>query len=164
MKVVSDSSVLISLSSINRLYLLEDKFGKIYIPWAVWREVVETGKGELGSEEVKNANWIETVNVAGNNLIIALNEIIDLGESEAIALALQIGASVILIDEKDARLIAIKYKLSPLGTVGILIWAKENGKIDNLKDDLDRLIFDGDFRISQEIYRYAIEKVGEIDN
>ena len=143
---------------------MKGKFGKIYIPQAVWTEVVEAGEGEPGSEEVRNADWIEIAEATDNNLIIALKETIDLGESEAIALALQIGASVILIDEKDARLIAIKYKLNPLGTVGILIWAKENGKINNLKDELDRLIFEGDFRISKEIYRYALEKVGEIEN
>ncbi|MBC8185174.1 DUF3368 domain-containing protein [candidate division KSB1 bacterium] len=161
MKVVSNSSVLISLSSINRLELLKDKFGEIQIPQAVWTEVVVAGEGEPGSIEVKNADWIEIVNVSDKNLVVALNEILDLGESEAIALALEIGTNVILIDEKDARLIATKYQLNPLGTVGILIWAKKNGKFNNLKEELDRLIIEGDFRISHQVYQYALEKVGE---
>jgi len=161
LKVVSNSSVLISLSSINRLELLKDKFGKIQVPQAVWTEVVGAGKGESGSIEVKNADWIEKVNVNDKNLVVALNEILDLGESEAIALALQLETNVVLIDEKDARLIAVKYQLNPLGTVGILIWAKKNRKLNNLKNELDRLISEGDFRISQKVYQYALEIAGE---
>ena len=59
MKAVSNSSVLISLSLIGRLELLRDKFGKIYIPKAVWKEVVVDSEGEPGSEEVRKANWMK---------------------------------------------------------------------------------------------------------
>jgi uncharacterized protein len=163
LKVVSNSSVLISLSTINKLELLKEKFGIIQVPQAVWTEVVVAGEGEPGSIEIRNADWIEKHNVSDKNLVIALNEILDLGESEAIALALETGTNVILMDEKDARLISMQYQLHPLGTVGILIWAKENGKLDNLKDELDRLIVEGDFRISQKVYQYALEKVGEME-
>jgi len=88
-KAVSNSSVLISLSLIGRLELLRDKFGKIYIPKAIWKEVVVDGEGEPGSEEVRKANWIEVVEATNKNIIGALNEMVDAGESETIALALQ---------------------------------------------------------------------------
>jgi predicted nucleic acid-binding protein len=48
-----------------------------------------------------------------------------------------------------------------LGTVGILIWAKQNGLIPNLKEQLDALQSIGNFRVSNLIYQEAIKKVGE---
>ncbi len=66
-----------------------------------------------------------------------------------------------MIDEKDARMIAEKYRLHSLGTIGILIWAKKCGKLNNLKLELNQLISKGDFRISSEVYKLALKKVGE---
>jgi len=51
--------------------------------------------------------------------------------------------------------------LPVLGTVGILIWAKQNGLILNLREQLDSLQFVGKFRLSNLIYQEAIKKVGE---
>ncbi len=94
MKVVANSSILISLSSINRLSLLKEKFNEIYIPEAVWEEVVETGKGETGFEEVRRANWIKKQTVIDHNLVSALNENLDLGESEAISPGIQLKSNI----------------------------------------------------------------------
>lgn len=161
MKIVSNSSILISLSSINRLYLLKEKFDEIYIPEAVWEEVVEMGKGETGSKEVRSADWIIKEKVTDENLVSALNENLDLGESEAISLAIQLNSNIILLDEKEARVMAAKYKLKPLGTVGVLIWARKKNIIKNLKLELDKLIREGGFRIASEIYEKALAEVGE---
>jgi len=161
LKVVSNSSVLIALSSIQRLALLGDNFKKIYIPEAVWDEVVIKGIGKSGSEEIKKASWIEIRKITNKDLVVALNEFLDLGEAEAISLAIEIGADIVLIDEKDARLIAAKYNLNPLGTVGILIRAKKKEKITQLKSELDKLISEGNFRISPDIYHRALVEAGE---
>jgi len=161
LKVVSNSSILISLSSIKKLSLLKKEFAKIYIPEAVWKEVVEEGKGQIGAEEVEKSNWIRTVKVKDQNLVSALNESLDLGESEAIALALQLSGDIILLDEKEARMMAAKYGLKPLGTIGILILAKKKKRINSLKIELDKLINESGFRISPEIYKKVLEEVGE---
>ena len=161
MKIVSNSSVLISLSSIGRLSILKNNFEKIFIPHAVWDEVVIHGKGEPGAGKVRNANWIEIKKVKNTNLISALNETLDLGEAEAIALSLELSADLILLDEKDARLISVKYGIKPLGTVGILIREKRKGRIVSLRKELDRLINEGNFRISTDIYNLALKEVGE---
>jgi len=70
-------------------------------------------------------------------------------------------ADIILLDEKEARVMAAKYDLKPLGTIGILILAKKKKKINSLKIELDKLINEGGFRISHEIYKKALEEVGE---
>jgi uncharacterized protein len=161
LKVVANSSVLIALSSIQRLTLLSDDFVKVYIPEAVWDEVVNKGIGKSGSEEIKNASWVEIRKITNKDLVTALNEFLDLGEAEAISLAIEMAADIVLLDEKDARLIAVKYNLMPLGSVGILIRAKKQGKITGLKIELDKLISDGNFRISPEIYNRVLTEVGE---
>jgi len=141
--------------------LLEEKFKRVFIPEAVWQEVVESGEGEPGAEAVQNAAWVEVMEVGNKNLVKALQEFVDSGESEAIALALEIKADLILMDEKEARVLARKYGLNVMGTVGNLVWAKKAGRIKTLKDILDDLITLGNFRISNAIYRHALKEAGE---
>ena len=60
-EAISDSSTLIHLAGIGRLELLKEFYGKILIAPAVWREVVEEGKGRTGAEGVEEARrlgWI----------------------------------------------------------------------------------------------------------
>ncbi|MFM7369842.1 MAG: DUF3368 domain-containing protein, partial [Sphaerospermopsis kisseleviana] len=70
-------------------------------------------------------------------------------------------AQAILLDEKNARRVAKRMNLPTLGTVGILIWAKQNGLISNLKEQLDALQTIGKFRLSYLIYQEALRKVDE---
>jgi len=62
------------------------------------------------------------------------------GESEVIALAVEKRANLVLLDESDARRTADLYGLSKTGIIGLLIRAKQEGHIDSLKTDLDRLL------------------------
>ena len=86
---------------------------------------------------------------------------LDDGEVAAIALAYEIQADVVLIDEQDARQAAQQLGLRVLGTVGILTWAKQNGKLSSLRAALDELREKGKFRISQKLYERALNEVGE---
>lgn len=64
MKAVSNSSVLIALSSIGQLSLLRHRFPQgVLIPEAVWREVVEAGADRPGAQEVRAAEWIQRCRV-----------------------------------------------------------------------------------------------------
>lgn len=85
-KIISNASPLIALSNISQLELLEKLFQKIIIPKAVYQEVVEEGKGRIGSEEVKKAidKWIEVKEVKNSNEVKTLRAILDYGESEVI--------------------------------------------------------------------------------
>jgi len=86
---------------------------------------------------------------------------LDEGEAESIALAHEVRADVVLLDERDARHAAIRMGLNVLGTVGILLWGKQAGKIMNLRDVLDALRFQGKFRISQRLYEQVLLEAGE---
>lgn len=162
MKAVSNSSVLIALSSIGQLELIKQRFPDgVMIPQAVWKEVVETGKGRNGAEEVAKASWLTISTVSNTSSISLLRLELDEGESEAISLFLEQPAQAILLDEKNARRVAKRMKLPVLGTVGILIWAKQNRLIPNLKEQLDALQLVGKFRLSTLIYQESLKKVGE---
>lgn len=162
MKVVSNTSVLIGLSSIGLLQLLRDRFPEgILIPEAVWREVVVEGGDRPGAQDVSEANWIEVHKVNDDRIVRLLRAELDEGEAEAIALALEQNAKLVLLDERDGRQAAMKMDLSVLGTIGILIWARKAGKIENLREHLDALHSRGKFRFSNNLYERALREGGE---
>lgn len=158
---MSNSSILIALSTIGQLSLLNHRFPDgILVPQAVWREVVETGN-RPGAQEVASALWVTVYEVTNKPLISLLRLELDEGEAEAIALSCEQPAETILLDEKNARRIAQRLSLVVLGTVGILIWAKRAGLIPNLKEQLDALQSQGKFRLSKLVYQQALDVVGE---
>ena len=163
MKVVSNASVLIGLSSIGKLFLVRERFPQgIWIPEAVRREVIDEGGARPGAREISGSKWIRVQKVEDKRIVGLLLAELDKGEAEAIALAHEVGAGIILLDERDARRAAKRTNLRVLGTIGVLIWAKKVGKVESLKEQLDALRDHGNFRFSQTIYESALQEVGEI--
>ncbi|MDM3846615.1 MAG: DUF3368 domain-containing protein [Aphanizomenon gracile PMC644.10] len=109
---------------------------------------------------------MEVVTVDNQQVVRELQQSfkLDLGESEAIALAEEISASQLLINERAARKVAMARKLPLIGTVGILLLAKRRGLLDSVKDVLDEMQAQG-MRISDRLYvqvlTLAQEKDGE---
>ena len=162
MRAVTNSSVLISLASIGQLSLLSYRFPDgIFVASAVWKEVVKTGLGQPGADEVASASWIDRYDVRDRDFVSLLCAELDEGEAETIALARQENIPVVLLDEKDARQVARRLNLQVLGTVGLLIWGKRAGHISSLRHSLDILRTQGGFRLSQSLYEEALKAVGE---
>ncbi len=86
---------------------------------------------------------------------------LDAGEAEAIVLAKEINADVIFLDERDAIKKAKFLDLKILGTIGILIKAKQSGEIQSLEKVLNDLRFQAHFRISDLLFRRALAAVEE---
>lgn len=103
MIVVSNSGPLISLARIGHFYLLYELYDELYLPTAVREEVVNFGAGRPGVVEVENAQWIRVVNISDRQAVDRLRENLDLGESEAIVLAMELQADWLLIDEARGR-------------------------------------------------------------
>ncbi|MHC5862911.1 DUF3368 domain-containing protein, partial [Nostoc sp.] len=112
---------------------------------------------------VKAALWLEVLSISNNQLIeqLQLETDLDLGECSAIILAEELKADQLLIDEKAGRKVAISRGLPIIGLVGVIILAKEQGLIDNVKNILDDLMSKGT-RISPKIYDYALITAREI--
>jgi predicted nucleic acid-binding protein len=164
MIIVSDTTPISELAKVDHLDLLPKLFGKVVIPQGVFDEL-QVGE-HPAAKLVHDLSWLEVVTVNNQQLVRELQQSfkLDLGESEAIALAEEIRASQLLIDERAARKVAMARKLPLIGTVGILLLAKRRGLLDSVKDVLDEMKAQG-MRISDRLYvqvlTLAQEKDGE---
>jgi uncharacterized protein len=159
--VVSDASPLISLSAVGHLELLHQLFGEIAIPPAVLDEITRAGPGRPGSIEVQTASWIVSHTLEKDFLPRALEGELDRGEAEAIALAVELRADLLLMDERRGRRVAARFELKALGILGILVDAKRKGLLTKVEPVLDDLLTRAGFRISPALYRRALEEAGE---
>lgn len=134
--VISDAGPIFSLAVINRLNLLDVFFDEIHIPNAVWEEISQdqtTSHFKLVSNFFKD----KIVKIKGNN---HLTFVMDYGESEAIILYQELDANFLLIDDKKARTYAENLGINCIGTLGILITAKEKGIIEALKPMFEQFL------------------------
>lgn len=161
MRVVSNSSALINLARIGKLTLLRELFGVLIVPDAVWQEVVVEGAGQPGADEIGSADWIQRQPVMNMQLVQALQQDLDGGEAEAIALALEIGAEMLLMDEKLGRETARHLGLRYIGLIGTLVMAKRKGLIGAVKPHLDMLRDIAGFRVDAALYAHVLKDQNE---
>jgi predicted nucleic acid-binding protein len=158
--VVADAGPLIALAAIGQFDLLHLLYGQLHIPSAVRDEVIASGKGRPGERAVRSADWIRTVEVDDTTAVQHRTQRRDAGESEAIVLAIQLGADLLLMDEARGRRVAEGRGLNRTGTIGTLIAAKKQGLVISLTPIPDELIAAG-FRMSEDLYRTARALSGE---
>jgi len=101
MTIVSNASPLINLARIGLFDLLHKLYGVVFIPPAVWHEIVVQGAGQVGAREVQTADWITRQSIANELLAQALQQELDAGEAEAIVLALETRAELLVMDERN---------------------------------------------------------------
>ncbi|MBC6424078.1 MAG: DUF3368 domain-containing protein [Hormoscilla sp. SP12CHS1] len=161
MIVISDTSPINNLAAINRLDLLQQLYGTVFIPDAVYRELTEPSFPVAGSTEVQTLDWIETRAVTNRTLVDSLSDELDIGEAEAIALAIEIQAEQLLIDERRGRLVVARLNLRYTGILGILVEAKSQGLIAQVKPLLDALIDQAGFWVAEPLYNSVLRLVDE---
>ena len=154
-RVAVDSSCLIGLAQIEIFGLLKKVFAEIYIPRAVYEEVVINGRGEAGSGETESAlkdGWISMRTVNDQIAVSALTTNLGKGESEVIILCKESGFDYALIDERMAREKAALMGINTMGVLGVMDLAIEMGfAIDKKK--LVKQLRKAGFRISDKLYR-----------
>lgn len=155
-EVVSNTGPLIALASIYQFELLQKLFGTISIPKAVRTEVLD----ETTLTAVNMADWILVRTAQDKIAVQLLNGELDTGESEAIVLARELNADLLLIDERAARRKAAALDLSTIGTLGVLLMAKNQGLIPVLKPLIEQLNQSG-FHMSDELYAQVLNSAGE---
>lgn len=164
MIVVSDTSPITNLAAIGQLDLLRQLYTTIVIPVAVYNEMVAVARLVPGAVEVQTLSWIQTQTVANVQSVIDIQisqDDIDRGEAEAIILALELKADLLLMDERRGRALAANYGLSVTGLLGVLLQAKRNGFIPAVKPVMDQLIEEADFRISNQLYTIVLQTASE---
>ena len=159
MTVVSNTSPLIALSAIGRIDILHTLYDIISIPEAVFDEI--TRDDLPGCEEVNSLNWIRRNAVENKDEVASLTLEIDHGEAEAIALAHELKADLLLIDERKGKLVADRLSLRNIGVLGVLIEAKQKGQIETVRPLLDDLIIKAGFWFDKNTYNLVLRKTGE---
>lgn len=158
-RVVSNTTPLIALSVIGHLDVLRALYTEILIPPAVHAEIMAGRIKHAGAIELNHAPWIRVVSLKDTRRASLLVDL-DRGEAEAIALALELDASLLLVDERLARRYAQRVGLSISGTLGVLLKAKERGFIAELRPLIQRLL-EGRIYLGEDIVRKALSLAGE---
>jgi len=152
--IIGDSSALVALSIMDKLDLLESIFGEIYVPQAVYDEVTISYKPQ--SVKLKNFLANKIVNVEVTISQMGLGD----GELEAIALYKDRDAKFLLIDDRRAKSFAKLNDVNVIGSLGVMILAKELGKVETIREDLEKLL-DSDIFISESLIERVLSSVGE---
>jgi uncharacterized protein len=158
---VSNTSPIFYLSTIGQLDLLRQLYGKIIIPNAVFNEITSVGNTDASAAIVPTLSWIQTQPVSDQAFIHTLSVELDPGEAEAIALAVELKANRLLIDERLGRAAAMRSSLQVTGVLGILIAAKRRKLIQEVKPLLDALIQQVGFWVDERLYAEVLQTVGE---
>lgn len=156
MIVVSNTSPITNLDAINQLSLLERLFGTILIPDAVFQELTDLETPVPGTEAVQRLQWIQRCQVDNLKMVASFRETLDSGEAEAITLAIDCHADLLLLDERRAYSIAISMDIKVLGVLGILLLAKSRGMIALVQPCMDELIGRAGFWISRSVYHRTL--------
>jgi len=101
--------------------LLKELFDEVIIPQSVFEEVAIKGKGKVGSQQVKNANWLNIRKPEKSTLLPPYLLGLDKGEIDVLILAKEVNADWVIIDEKLGRRIAKSLGLKVKRTLGILL-------------------------------------------
>jgi predicted nucleic acid-binding protein len=159
--IVSNSTPLINFAAINRLDILESLFGTVVIPPAVEYEVLECGHRYPSVTAIREATFIARHAIGNAMLRDALIIDLDPGEAEAIILALEQKADLLLLDEIAGRTIAESYQLAFTGSIGCLIEAKRAGIIPAVRPLLDAMRQEARFWLHPRLYARILLEQGE---
>jgi uncharacterized protein len=161
MIVVSNTSPIFYLSTIGQLDLLRQLYAEIVIPTTVYDEITHVGNTAVSAKVVPTLSWIKTQSATDQDLVNRLRVELDPGEAEAIALAIELNADRLLMDERLGRAAAMRAGLQVTGVLGILISAKRNNLIHEVKPLLDALIEQVGFWIDARLYAEVLLSAGE---
>jgi uncharacterized protein len=157
---VVNTSPLVFLGNLRRLELLRQEGQEVYIPRAVAREVAEKPDAAAQAVQAASETWMRVRDVAGRTAVSFVQAALHRGEAEAIVLATELQAAWLVMDDQDARRFANRCGLRTVGTLGILLAAKQNGKIPSLRFEIERLQALG-FRVNPRLLTAVLQRADE---
>jgi len=163
MLTVSDTSPISNLAIIGQLNLLHEQFGDVLIPEAVYDEfsrMASLPARRLIVQAVESA-WLSVHKVNSGTHLDWLLWDLDRGEAEAIALAVELKADILLIDELEGRRMARESGLTVRGVLGVLMRAKKTGSLAAIKPSIEMLKSQARFFVAAELEQRVLNEVGE---
>ena len=161
MIVVSDTSPVLNLARIGRLDLLQLLYHQVLIPSSVYQELTASKKDLPPAVDLVSLPWLIVAAAKDQNRVRELREELDSGEAEAIVLAIEREADLLLVDERRGRRTAAAAGLTVTGLLGVVARAKQAGLIDLAKPVLDELIHVARFWIGAELYAEVLAQLEE---
>jgi predicted nucleic acid-binding protein len=144
--VIADASPFVALIKIRHIHVLPELFGTVTIPPRVAAELADPGRPESVRSFIDHPpDWLIIRRPVTTELIPKLHP----GELDAISLALELKADLLVIDDKDGRSAAIARGLTTIRTAALLAEAADRGLID-LQQAFDELR-GTNFRISADV-------------
>jgi uncharacterized protein len=154
MIVVSDTSPVTALLQIHRCDLLRILFKEVLIPPAV--------RDELWRFHAEIPDFVRVQEVRGTDEVQVLVKDLHLGEAQAIALASELRADYLMVDEKRARAIAEERGLNAIGLLGVLLLARNAGLLSSLAAVIKELEDEAGFFVSEEVKGIILKAAGEL--
>ena len=163
MRAVSNTSPISNLASIGRLRLLQSQFSEIWIPAAVSQEL-DAHPDPVALTATRGAmdeGWIKQAPMPASRLADVLSLHLHRGEAETIALAADLKAEIVIVDEQEGRKVAVAMGLQVTGVLGILLRAKRLGEIPALKPEIETLRNKARFFIAPSLETKLLAAAGE---
>jgi predicted nucleic acid-binding protein len=162
MIVVSDTSPISNLLLIGRLFILERLYQEILVPPAVHAEVLAMSSLGKDVSAYEAADWVTVQEPIHKEKINSLTLKLDQGESEAIALAIEIGCDLLLMDERRGTRIAREEGLRTIGLAGVIIDAKRRQIISEVRPLLEDLRSEAGFWLGENLEARILAEAGEL--
>jgi uncharacterized protein len=153
MIVVSDSTVITTLIKIGEERLLQDLFGSVTVPAAVWDELLAFHSELPKFVLLRPISALPTASI-GKGLL-------GRGETEAILLAQEVQAGMLLSDDRKARGAASRAGIRCTGLLGMLVYAKQTGRMSSVKAMIEALETLGGLYLSERVKTEALRLAGE---
>ena len=158
MILVADSSALVALAACDSLILLDEIFGQVIVPEAVYREVAQPDKFQSNRLKEYLHNKVRQVDMQG---FVYLDAFADVAETEAMLLYKAIAADYLLIDDRRGRKVASLNRIKTIGSLGVLLQAKRMGLVDGIGPLIENMI-DSPVFISESLVTTVLELAGEL--
>ena len=159
-KVIVNSTPLIALCHVNQLNILNELYGEVIIPRAVYDEISVKKDSVCKKIVDESLEWIHIQKIQNVMAKAMFKSQLHDGEVEVMILAKEQNADVVIIDDQNAKKYAKYLELPVTGTLGILIKAKQVGYIPELKPLLDVMVQNGIY-IKNSLIEHCLELVGE---
>lgn len=162
--VVSDTSPVSALVVMGWLEWLRERWQEVVVPEVVWDELRRRSSDTDWKtlENARNHGWLTTARVKDAGAVSALAALeLHPGECEAIALACELNAGWLLMDEWEGRRIAEQMGLRIAGTAGMVLWAKQQRFIESARDALRGLRTKARFFLDDALVEHIARAAGE---